>query len=75
MCFCSNYRDTKLKNEMLYWLYLLHKTHYLTDIEYESINNDAEELVKLPKSIRQDLEGTSETNYQLSFINYPFKTK
>ena len=41
----------KEADETVYWLNLLHKTHYLTDIEHESINNDAEELVKLLKSI------------------------
>ena len=41
----------KEADETVYWLNLLHKTHYLTDIEFESMKNDAEELVKLLKVI------------------------
>ena len=41
----------KEADETVYWLNLLHKTHYLTDIEFESMKNDAEELVKLLKAI------------------------
>ena len=37
----------KEADETVYWLKLLHKTNYLTDIEFESMKNDAEELVKL----------------------------
>ena len=41
----------KEADETVYWLKLLHKTNYLTDIEFESMKNDAEELVKLLKAI------------------------
>ena len=41
----------KEADETVYWLNLLHKTHFLTDIEFESMKNDAEELVKLLKAI------------------------
>jgi len=34
-------------NETLYWLGLLYKTEYITDNEFESLNNDAVELMKL----------------------------
>jgi four helix bundle protein len=34
-----------------YWLRLLHKTAYLTDNEYQSINNDIREIVAILTSI------------------------
>lgn len=34
-------------NETLYWLELLNKTDYLKNDSYESINNDAIEIIKL----------------------------
>lgn len=34
-------------NETLYWIELLHKTEYINDNEFNSINADAEELIKL----------------------------
>ena len=37
----------KESNETLYWLELLKKTNYLDKSEYESINNDATEIIKL----------------------------
>ncbi len=33
--------------ETEYWLELLNKTDYLSDIEYDSINKDCKELIKL----------------------------
>ena len=41
----------KEANESTYWLLLLHKTDYLTEVEYTSIHKDAEELVKILASI------------------------
>lgn len=38
-------------NETLYWLELLHATDYLSKSEFESIFNDATELIKLITSI------------------------
>lgn len=38
-------------NESLYWLELLNKTDYLKIEKFESINNDAIELIKLITSI------------------------
>lgn len=38
-------------NETLYWLELLYKTEYLTNTEFESLNTDAVELMKLLTSI------------------------
>ncbi len=37
--------------ETLYWLELLIKTDYLTQAEYESINSDCEELMRLLTTI------------------------
>jgi len=37
----------KEANETVYWLELLNATEYITRIEFESINNDAIELIKL----------------------------
>ena len=41
----------KETNETCYWLKLLHRTDFLTDIQYESLHNDALELLKLLMSI------------------------
>ena len=38
-------------NETLYWLDLLHDTHYLTDKSYNSMYSDCRELHKLLSSI------------------------
>ncbi len=37
--------------ETKYWLELLNKTDYLTDVEFTSIDNDCTELIKLLTSI------------------------
>ena len=37
--------------ETEYWLELLNKTGYLSDAEYDSINDDCKELIKLLTSI------------------------
>ncbi len=34
-------------NETLYWIRLLYKSDYLTDVEFKSIFSDAQELLKL----------------------------
>lgn len=38
-------------DETLYWLELLKETDYLTEIEFESMHNDATELLKIIRSI------------------------
>lgn len=38
-------------NETLYWLELLKETEYITHQQFESINNDAIEIIKLITSI------------------------
>lgn len=37
----------KEAGETIYWLELLHESDYMSDAEFDSINNDAEELIKL----------------------------
>ena len=37
----------KEAGEIIYWLELLHESDYLSGYEFESINNDAEEIIKL----------------------------
>lgn len=34
-------------NETIYWLELLYKTEYISNNQFESINNDAVEIIKL----------------------------
>lgn len=41
----------KEANETDYWISLLKDTEFLTETEYESINNDIQELIKLLVSI------------------------
>ena len=41
----------KEANETLYWLILMKETEYLSQTEFQSIYNDAEELVKILVSI------------------------
>ena len=51
----------KEARESLYWIDLLHRNSYLDDKQYESIYNDAEELVKILvtrcKKLDQELGG------------------
>ena len=37
----------KEAGETIHWLELLHESDYLSDAEFESINKDAEEMIKL----------------------------
>ena len=43
----------KEANETVYWLELLNATEYISSIEFESINNDAIELIKLITSSKK----------------------
>ena len=49
----------KEADETVYWLKLLRKTNYLTEIEFDSMKKDAEELVKLLKSIIKTAKSNS----------------
>jgi four helix bundle protein len=48
----------KEADETEYWLDLLHATDYLDNIQYESINSDCAELIKLLTSIIKKLKDT-----------------
>ena len=41
----------KEANETIYWLILLNQTQYISDIQYESMHNDCNELRKILTSI------------------------
>jgi len=45
-------------NETIYWLELLNETGYLTAGQYQSINNDAIEIIKLLTSIIKSVKQT-----------------
>lgn len=54
----------KEARESLYWLNLLHRNHYLTDAQYQSIYSDCEELVKILvarcKKLNQEMGNTED---------------
>ena len=43
----KSYIALKEARESLYWIELLHRNNYIDDKQYQSINADCEELVKL----------------------------
>ena len=43
----KSYIALKEARESLYWLDLLHRNNYLTDVQFNSLKADAEELVKV----------------------------
>lgn len=43
----KSYIALKEARESLYWLDLLHRNNYLTDVQYQSLHTDCEELVKV----------------------------
>ena len=43
----KSYIALKEARESLYWLELLHRNNYLTDVQFNSLNSDCEELVKV----------------------------
>lgn len=49
-------------NETIYWLELLHATSYLMSNEYDSLNADATELIKLITSIIKTTKQKLTTN-------------
>ena len=48
--------------ETKYWLELLFKTNYLTEQQYQSINEDCTELIKLLTSIAKTISTKLKTN-------------
>jgi len=57
-------------NETLYWLELLAETDYLTKQQFESINADAEELIKLVTSILKSTKANLKINQKPFIINH-----
>lgn len=49
-------------NESIYWLELLNATDYLSRIEFESINNDAVELIKILTTIIKNTKKITTNN-------------
>ena len=43
----KSYIALKEARESLYWLDLLHRNKYITDVQYQSLHTDCEELVKV----------------------------
>ena len=50
----------KEADETEYWIDLLHATGYLDDLQYNSINDDCTELIKLLTSIIKTLKKSDE---------------
>ena len=53
----KSYIALKEARESLYWLELLHRNNYLTDIQFDSLYADAEELVKVLTHRCKKLDG------------------
>ncbi|HRP90804.1 MAG TPA: four helix bundle protein [Edaphocola sp.] len=50
-------------NESIYWLELMHETEYLNKSEFESLNNDAVELIKILTIIIKNTKQNLSTNH------------
>ena len=50
-------------NEAIYWIELLNETHYLEQKQFESINSDAVELIKLITTIIKSSKAKLTTNH------------
>ncbi|MCO6498914.1 MAG: four helix bundle protein, partial [Vicingus serpentipes] len=46
----------KEARETIYWLKLLHATHYISEKEFNSLHNDAEEICKILAKIQITLK-------------------
>ena len=53
----KSYIALKEARESLYWLELLHRNNYLTDVQYQSLFADCEELVKVLTHRCKKLDG------------------
>ena len=53
----KSYIALKEARESLYWLDLLHRNGYLTDVQFNSLYNDCEELVKVLTHRNKKLDG------------------
>lgn len=52
----------KEARETSYWLRLLKDTDYLTNTEFQSIHDDAEELCRIISAIQKSTKGNNEAN-------------
>lgn len=50
-------------NETIYWLELLHETGYIDESQFESLNNDAVELIKIITVIIKNTKRNLKTNH------------
>ena len=53
----KSYIALKEARESMYWLELLHRNNYLTDVQFNSLYADAEELVKVLTHRCKKLDG------------------
>lgn len=53
----KSYIALKEARQSLYWLELLHRNNYLTDVQYNSLYSDCEELVKVLTHRCKKLDG------------------
>lgn len=53
----KSYIALREARESLYWLELLHRNNYLTDVQFNSLNADCEELVKVLTHRCKKLDG------------------
>ena len=53
----KSYIALKEARESLYWLELLHRNNYLTDVQFNSLYTDCEELVKVLTHRCKELDG------------------
>ena len=49
----------KEANETLYWLRLMHKTQYLTKLEFQRLEHDVQELIAILVSITKSMKNNS----------------
>ena len=57
----KTYISLKETSETMYWLEVLLRTEYLSEIEFQSINKDCEELKRLFMSITKNVKQPKET--------------
>lgn len=50
-------------NETIYWLELLKASNYITEEQFQSMNNDAVELIKILTSIIKTTKSSLSTNH------------
>ncbi|MGN1253369.1 MAG: four helix bundle protein [Prevotella sp.] len=70
---CKLYISLKECKETLYWLKLLYRTRLLVKPQFESINNDCEELMKIlttiTKSVRCNIKGSNSSVVQEGIVS------